>query len=133
MRSALALVTTSLLAISAVASSAQVPTPPPIDYLSETPTRAPHAMVVSIHHDATDAGVEILRQGGNAVDAAVAVGFALAVVYPAAGNIGGGGCMLIRPSSNALNHGIPIHRSPQFRRTTTAHPLSLAIRRCPYE
>ena len=64
-------------------------------------------MVVSIHHDATDAGVEILRQGGNAVDAAVAVGFALAVVYPAAGNIGGGGFMLIRPSSNALNHGHP--------------------------
>jgi gamma-glutamyltranspeptidase / glutathione hydrolase len=107
MRSALALATTSLLALSAIASAAQAPAPPPIDYLSETPTRAPHAMVVSIHHDATDAGVEILRQGGNAVDAAVAVGFALAVVYPAAGNIGGGGFMLIRPSSNALNHGKP--------------------------
>ena len=107
MRSVLAFVTTSLLAVSAVASSAQAPAPPPADYLSETPTRAAHAMVVSIHHDATDAGVEILRAGGNAVDAAVAVGFALAVVYPAAGNIGGGGFMLIRPSSNALNHGKP--------------------------
>jgi gamma-glutamyltranspeptidase/glutathione hydrolase len=96
-----------LLTINGLLVLAQAPAPPPADYLSETPTRAPHAMVVCIHHDATDAGVEVLRQGGNAVDAAVAVGFALAVVYPAAGNIGGGGFMLIRPSSNALNHGKP--------------------------
>jgi gamma-glutamyltranspeptidase / glutathione hydrolase len=62
---------------------------------SVTPVAAEKGMVVSAQHLATEVGVNILRHGGSAIDAAVAVGYALAVVYPAAGNLGGGGFMTI--------------------------------------
>ena len=63
------------------------------------PTRARHGMVVAQEPHAARVGLEVLRAGGSAVDAAVATAFALAVTHPTAGNIGGGGFMLVRPAS----------------------------------
>lgn len=74
--------------------------PPPVSYGVEAdvfhPVRAQNGMVASVDAAATRVGVSVLKQGGNAVDAAVAVGYALAVTHPQAGNLGGGGFMLIR-------------------------------------
>src|SRR4051794_3264713 len=64
--------------------------------LAKEPVRATHGMVVAQEPLAADVGLAVLKSGGSAVDAAVAVGFALAVTHPVAGNIGGGGFMLLR-------------------------------------
>ncbi len=74
-----------------------------VSWAGMRPTHASKAMVVSVHSLATDAGVEVMREGGNAIDAAVATGFALAVVHPQAGNIGGGGFMLIRMADGTVH------------------------------
>lgn len=85
-------VTRTLLALSVLLSAFLQSAMP----AAKHPLRAKHGMVVSADELASRVGVEILKKGGNAVDAAVAVGFALAVTFPGAGNIGGGGYMVIR-------------------------------------
>ena len=103
---ALGVAAAATLLMSAAEAQVDAPASAPVDVATDAaaartmlaaakPVTEPHAMVVSAQHLATQIGVDILRQGGNAVDAAVAVGYALAVVHPCCGNIGGGGFMVI--------------------------------------
>src|SRR6266545_3871756 len=86
-----------------VVRGAPAPVIPATWTLRSQPVTAPHAMVVTAHPLATQAGVDILKQGGNAIDAVVAVAFALEVVLPEAGNIGGGGFIVHRTATGEVS------------------------------
>jgi gamma-glutamyltranspeptidase/glutathione hydrolase len=84
------------------------------------PEVSEHGMVASVHELASRAGVEMMQAGGNAVDAAVATGFALAVVHPSAGNLGGGGFMLMR-SKSGETHFLDFRETAPGKATATMY------------
>ncbi len=115
----------------ALAAAAAQPAPPAVQAMPEAtgtinydlddttlhPVHALHGMVSSASALATDVGVDVLRRGGNAVDAAVAVGFALAVVAPNSGNIGGGGFMILHDGRTGKDTAIDFRETAPARAT----------------
>jgi gamma-glutamyltranspeptidase/glutathione hydrolase len=111
----------ALLILVIVAPARQASAAPHVSTGGEfVPVHARHGMVVSSSALASQAGVEIMKEGGNAIDAAVATGFALAVVHPQAGNIGGGGFMLIRLQGGAT-HFIDYREAAPGKATATMY------------
>jgi gamma-glutamyltranspeptidase / glutathione hydrolase len=111
----------ALLILIAVAPARQVLGAPRVPTGGEfAPVQAQHGMVASSNALASAAGVEVMKEGGNAIDAAVATGFALAVVHPQAGNLGGGGFMLIRLHDGAT-HFIDYREAAPGKATATMY------------
>ena len=119
--------TIALLLGSAIASAQVAPVShaPPIR--PATPIHAHSGMVVAQESRAARIGIEILDRGGNAVDAAVAVGFALAVTYPRAGNLGGGGFMLIHLAKDNRDVAIDYRETAPARRPRPCSSMPRAI------
>src|SRR6185312_10156089 len=109
----------ALLILIAVVPARQGLAAPPVGG-EFAPVQAQHGVVASSNALASQAGVQIMKEGGNAIDAAVATGFALAVVHPQAGNIGGGGFMLIRLHDGAT-HFIDYREAAPAKATATMY------------